>query len=501
MKRIYAAIILFVSLICTSSGYSANIEDAGEYLKKNVIRKRLKNGITLLMLNRGFSPTLAFETAFRVGSADESYRTAGAAHLLEHMLFKGTDRLGTKDYLKEKVLLKEIEAVGETLDRLKTEDPDNSLIPQLEKKLKKLQARERKYIITSPYDKIYTAEGGVGFNASTSRDKTGYYIRLPSSKLELWAKLESERLRNPVLREYYLERSNVLEERLMRYGSSGEGRIFERFLAYSFIAHPYRHPIIGWKSNIPLLSIKDVREFYYRYYIPSRMTITIVGKQDTDHTYGIIRKYFEDIESRPDPGEIPVKEPPMNGEIRFKYYYESNPYLIIGWHKPTFPSKDDYIFDIVSEVLAGGKSSRLYRSLVIEKKMVASVSSWNGSPGARYNNLFIIYAVPKRSYNPEKIEKEIYRELKKLSLNISDHEIKKAVNKLESEIVFGLDSNRGLARLLSYYQTIFGNWEYAADYIKVLKSIGRDDIKKAIGKYLNDRNRIVGILYDSRKKK
>ncbi len=238
-------------LIFIAAGLSAKINDAGTYLKENVKTFKLSNGITLILLNRGYSPTLAFEIAFRVGSVNETYRTAGAAHMLEHMLFKGTDVIGTKDYKKEKVILKKIEAIGETLDKVRILNPDNVRISHLEKELKKLQKEQRKYVVNSPYDMIYTSNGGVGFNASTSKDMTGYYIELPSKKLKLWAKTESERLRKPVLREFYLERNNVIQERLMRYDSKGTGLLFESFIATAFQSHPYRHPIIGWRSNIP----------------------------------------------------------------------------------------------------------------------------------------------------------------------------------------------------------------------------------------------------------
>ncbi len=490
----YIIVLLFPYTVRSEEG------DPGDYFRKNVVHKRLANGISLIMLNRGFSPTLSFEIDFKVGSVDETYRTAGSAHLLEHMLFKGTDRVGTTNFKEEKKILDEIETIGETLDRLKLINPGNLMIPGLEKRLKELQKEQGKYIVNAPYDTLYTARGGVGLNASTSKDKTGYYIELPSKQLEFWAQLESERLRNPVLREFYLERNNVIEERLMRYGSSGEGSLYELFIGKAFNAHPYRHPIIGWESNIPNLSIKDVRDFYRTYYIPSRMTITIVGKQDVNETERIIKKYFEGIEGRPEPSEITIKEPAMNGETRFSYYFESNPYIIIGWHKPTFPSRDDYIFEMISEILAGGKSSVLYKSMILEKKMLSSVKVWNGTPGSRYDNLLIVFAAPRGAAGIEEAEKEIYAGIDKMAREITSNDLNKIINKMESEIVFGLDTNRGITRLLSHYQTLHGNWEYLADYLKVLKSITVEDIQGAVRKYMIHKNRIVGVLHDSRKK-
>jgi len=495
MKRllIAALLLLFLPLV-------GGISDAGDYLKKNVVQKKLKNGITVLLLNRGYAPTLAFEIAFKVGSSDETYRSIGTAHLLEHMLFKGTDKIGTRNYKKEKKIMDKIEALGETIDTLKIRNPRNSELPSLKKKMAQLQKLQRKYIINSAYDRIYTANGARGFNASTSRDKTGYYIQLPSSKLELWAKLESERLRKPVLREYYLERNNVLEERRMRYDSKGDGGLWERFIAVAYTAHPYRHPIIGWRSNIPLLSIKDVREFYYKHYIPSRMTITIVGKQDTKKTLAILEKYFSAIAPRPEPKGVIITEPKAAGERRFEYLFKSKPSMIIGWHKPTMPSKTDYAFDIVSDILGQGKTSRLYKSLLLKKKLVTSIGAWNGYPASRYDNLFVITAQPRSGVSLEKVEKAIYHEINKMIDNLTEAELIKIQNKLESSTVMGLRSNRGIASLLSYYQTILGDWRYGALYLKNIKKIKVEDVKAVMKRYLVKKNRIVGFLKEDSSK-
>ena len=498
-KRLWAAASIITAVVLCFSSAGAEIENAGTYLRKNVVTRTLSNGITLIMLNRGYAPTLAFEISFSVGSSDEEYRTIGTAHLLEHMLFKGTDRLGTTDYEKEKVILDEIEAVGETIDRLRLSSPDNTMIPGLEKRLRLLQEKHRAYVVSSPYDRIYTGNGGVGFNASTSRDKTGYYIELPASKLELWARTESERLRNPVLREFYLERNNVLEERLMRYDSSASGRLFEQFLAAAYSAHPYRHPIIGWKSNIPYLSIKDVRKFYRDHYIPSRMTITIVGKQDTEKTYKTIEQYFGKIRSRPDPPRTAIDEPEQPGEKRIIVNFPANPSMIIGWHKPSYPARADYVFDVIQELLAGGRSSRLYRSLVVEKKLASSVSAWNGAPGARYNNMFVVLASPQSPHSAREVEEAVYSEIESMIRQVSGQELQKVINSMESDLIFSLASSSGLASLLSYYQTVFGDWRYAAEYMEAIKSVTPEEIKKEAEKYLTPKNRVVAILKDSRR--
>jgi len=471
-----------------------------DYLEKNVVEKKLKNGITVLLMNRGFSPTLATNIAFRVGSVDENYDTIGAAHILEHMLFKGTDKLGTKDYKKERVILNRIEAIGETLTRLRLESPGSKEIPVLEKQLKALQKEHSKYSLTAPYSRLYSANGGVGFNASTSRDKTGYYIQLPSNKLELWAKIESAKLKHPVFREYYRERDNIMEERLMNYDSKGMGFLYEKFFAAAFIAHPYRHSTIGWKSNIENMSLKDIRKFFGKFYIPSRMTITVVGKQDVEKTFEIIKKYFGSIEYKPEPGEVKTIEPKQDGERRINVNFRSKPYAIMGWKKPTYPAREDYVFDVMSNMLGEGTGSRLYRSLVLERKLAATVSTWSGGPGARYENLFMIIATPASGITTEKLESAIYEELKKFREGITPGELERVKKINEASFIYMLDNNEEIASGLTYYQTVFKNWKYMATYIENVNSITVDEVKRGYDFFIKKSNRTVGILKDSRSK-
>ncbi len=499
MKKL-AVTIALVFLAFSSDNYSAEVK-SGDFFKGRVVEKRLDNGIVLLIMDRGFSPTLSFHISFRVGSVDESYSTSGAAHILEHMLFKGTETLGTRDFKMEKPVQERIESVGETLDRLRLENPASGEIKKLEAELKNLQQQQSELVVGSPYDMLYTSNGGVMFNASTSKDMTGYYIQMPSDRVELWARTESERLKNPVLREYYSERDNVYEERLMRYESGGEGILHETFYATAYTSHPYRHPTIGWESNIRFMSINDIRKFYNAYYIPSRMTITVIGKQNTEETYRIIKKYFGGLKTRPDPGEVKVFEPEQRGEKRVYVNFKSRPSLMIGWKKPKAPSKHDYAFDIVQTALGGGKSSRLYKSLVLEKKMASAVYAWNGAPGSRYDNMFIVYAAPVGNVTTDALEKEIYSEMKKFREEFGSAELDRVRNIAESSYIFMLDSNDGIASQLSYCQTVFRDWRYIADYLEKIGKVSIDDVKGAYDMYIQENYRTVAILRDSRGEK
>jgi predicted Zn-dependent peptidase len=287
----------------------------------------------------------------------------------------------------------------------------------------------------------------------------------------------------------------------MSYESHGDGSLFEQFIATAFTAHPYRHPVIGWRSNIESFSIKDLRTFYKKNYTASRMTITVVGKQNTDETFKLLGSYFDKLAKGDERQEIHIKEPEQKGERRFDLYFESNPNIIIGWHKPAFPSRTDYIFEIIENILSNGRMSRLYKSLVIEKGLAASVEAWNGFPGARYDNIFIIAAVPKYPVTAEKLEEAVYEEISKINNGLTEEELKKVLNQKESSFIFQMDNNMGIAKMFSYYQTNFGDWRYSVDYLNVLKTISIKEIKETIIKYLTKENRTVGILRDISKTK
>jgi predicted Zn-dependent peptidase len=181
--------------------------------------------------------------------------------------------------------------------------------------------------------------------------------------------------------------------------------------------------------------------------------------------------------------------------LRLKF----SPYLVIGWHKPTFPSKVDFASDVISGLLTDGKTSRLYRSLVLEKKIATSVDSWNGYPGVRYNNLFVIESTPRHPHTVEQLERAIYHEIEEMRNNLRQEEIKRVLNRIEASMVFDLDTNMGIARLLSYYQTIFDDWRYVVRYMDRVRAITVDDIKKTLDKYFVESNRTVGMLIKSEK--
>ena len=485
-RKLYVIFAVFLLVLPGPSFAQTLVEKVQEH--------HLANGATLLMVERHNSPTVAAYITFRVGSVNETSEQRGTAHLLEHMLFKGTKTLGTRDYRAESKLLKEIEDVGSRIDSLKNlPDTDPQTLTELRNRLRDLQKQHRSLVVKDEFARIYSENGGVGYNAFTGKDQTTYLINLPSNKLELWADIESDRLQNAVFREFYTERDVVREERRRSYESNPGGQIYESLLATAFKVHPYRDPIIGWSSDIENLSLKNIREFFHKYYTPVNMVITLVGDIDSRKTIDLVERYF----GRLAPG-VPVppvieKEPKQDGERRVHIDFDAEQRLMIAYHKPTMPSKDDYVFDIILQILTGGRTSRLYQSLVVDKQLVTDVDAFT-APGSRYPNLMILSMSPSRTCTCVDVEQAVYDELDRLKTEpLSAAELNQARKQITTSMLRNLEGNSGLARMLSSYQSL-GDWHYLVNYDKELAGITAEDVLDVAQRYLQADNRTVATL-------
>lgn len=486
MKRMYICILVIFILVPSQLLASTLAEKVREY--------RLDNGATLLMVERHDSPTVAAYISFRVGSVNELSDERGVAHLLEHMLFKGTKTLGTSNFAKEKPLLDKINLIGSRIDSLKNQsDADTQELKKLQEQLSQLQAEHRQYVIKDEFSRIYAENGGVGYNAFTGKDSTTYLINLPANKLELWAAIESDRLQNAVFREFYTERDVVREERRRSYESSPDGMLYETLLATAYKVHPYRDPIIGWESDIENLSPGKIRNFFTQYYTPVNMVITLVGDFDSHSTIKLVNRYFGKLP--PGVAVPPVfdREPAQQGERRVVIDFDAEQQLMIAFHKPTMPQKDDYVFDILMQVLTDGRTSRLYKALVVEQQLVTDVGVFS-APGSRYDNLMVLSMTPRRSSSCAEVEEAVYRELEHLKNEpLSVLEIEKARKQITTSTLRGLKGNSGLARMLSSYQ-VLGDWRYLLDYEEKLNAVTAEDVMAVAKRYLNADNRTVAIL-------
>ncbi len=477
--------------------FTASLNAFAYDLEKKVKKFTLKNGLKVLIVERHLSPTASFYIRYKVGAADEADSHTGTAHLLEHMLFKGTKTIGTTSYSKERRILAERDDAINALDleKIKGDRGDKKKIDRLEEQLRLLQKEAKKYIVENEIDRLYTENGGIELNASTGYDVTTYHVSLPSNKVELWARIEADRMLNPVFREFYSERNVVMEERRQTIESNPDRKLMEQFLAGSFIVHPYRRPVIGWAPDMPFLNIDYMKSFHKTYHAPNNTVIAIVGDVSSPQVMTIIEQYFGNIPYQ----DIPVKnipeEPTQMGERRIEYVSDSNPQLYIGYHKPTLPSFDDYAFDIIDTILSRGRTSRLFKSLVTEKGIATKADTANGLPGARYPNLFAIFATPRQPFTVKNLEEAIYEELERLKNELVDErEIAKAKNQLKADFLRGLKSNSGLASTLSYYEVITGDYRYITNHIQYIEKITARDIMRVANKYLTRENRTVAEL-------
>lgn len=489
-------------------------QEVAEKLKSSIKKVQFENGLKLIMMKRTASPTLALYAKFRVGSADETPEIAGTAHLLEHMLFKGTHNVGTMDWESEKKFYALLKSTGRELDKLRLEERhyQEREIPvpkelterktRMERRLKSVEEQQRKYIVKSEDTFIYEQHGQVGFNAYTTHDVTNYQIKLPANRLEVWAKLESDRLKNPVLRDYYTERAVIMEERRMRVENRGFGMLREKFLSLAFEQSPYGRPVIGYESNIPFLDIYDTEEFFRTHYTPDNMVIAIVGDLDFDKTEAIVKQYFSDLKPAREKRELQrVKERFGVGERRIHFEYPGGSIFMMGFHKPSFPTKEDTVFSLIDTILTQGAESRLYKALVIKEQLCSQVSAWSSDPGERYSNLFNVFAYLNSDASHEKMEAVIWEELEKLKKGeISLEEINKAKSKITADFLRGVDSNASFADGLTYYELLTGNWEDMFLSYDRLNAVTKEDIQKVAIKYFQKNNSIIGFL-DSRGQK
>src|SRR5664280_1593164 len=292
-------------------------QDLASY-EKRVSVKALPNGLTIVLWRRPEAPVFSFFTLVDAGSAQDPRNETGLAHMMEHMAFKGTPDIGTTDYAAEKPALEKVEQTyaAYEAERIKRVGQDPQKLAQSKSAWEQAIKDADKYVVQNQFGEIVESHGGVGVNAFTNYDETGYMYSMPSNMIELWAALESDRLMHPVMREFYKERDVVMEERRMRTDSSPTGRLVEQFLSVAFDGSPYHRPGIGYISDLQHFSATDAANFFTEYYVPSNMVVALVGDLDAKKTFAIVKKYFGRIPSAPKPEEYVTAQTPQNSERR-----------------------------------------------------------------------------------------------------------------------------------------------------------------------------------------
>src|SRR5438105_4074391 len=389
-------------------------------IEKRVTVKKLDNGLTLIVYERPEAPVFSYATVANVGAAQEVAGITGLAHMFEHMAFKGTDRIGTTDAAAESAALQKVEETYAAYDaeRRKPVGRDDAKVASLEKAWKDALDAAQKYVVANEYSKVADQAGAVDMNAFTEADDTVYFYSMPSNRLELWAYLESERFLHPVFREFYKERDVVMEERRMRTDSSPLGRLVEEFLGASFIAHPYHENGIGFPSELDAFSASDASRFFQKYYVAPNMVIAVVGDVKASEAMPIMERYFGRLPKTEKPEDLSTVEPPQKAERMTTLREISQPYFLEGYHRPSYLDPDDAVYDVISDLLSSGRTSRLYRALVRDKKIAREASGFSGFPGVKYPNLFAFYATPARGpagvHTPAELKDAMHVEINRL---------------------------------------------------------------------------------------
>lgn len=475
----------------------------------DVIEHELDNGLRILMVQRPGDPSVAAGWVAQVGSVNERPGITGMAHLFEHMMFKGTKTIGTKDYEADREIMAHKDSLRAVMRREKSNmremqrrglietisDPDawTEQYKELHSELNELIEAQRDIIIKDELSRIYSNAGATGLNAFTSYDLTFYIITVPSNRIELFFWLESDRLYNPVFREFYAERDVVREERRLRIESTPTGKFEETFESMFFTSHPYSWPIIGWPSDVEHITREQANEFYDLYYGANNLTFVFVGDLDPDNIIRLSEKYLSRLPSSPGPiPEVITEEITPVAEKRMTAYAETNPTVRIRYHTVPHNHRDSFALDVLAGILSG-RTGRLYRDLVLDKDMATEVGAFQN--GMKYAGYFQINGIAKGDYAPEDVEQEIYKHINQLrNESVSDRELQRVKNQNIANSYRRLGSNFFLMIQLGIYESM-DSWEYLNIQPERIQEVTEEDIKRVVNTYFDDEIRTVAIYY------
>ncbi|KRT75443.1 MAG: Zn-dependent protease [Candidatus Rokubacteria bacterium CSP1-6] len=433
--KAFIRFVLVAVLVVVFAGASAPGAD-------EVLEATLDNGLRVLLLEDHRSPVVSFQVWYRVGSRNERPGATGLAHLLEHMMFKGTPTYGPRMF--------------------------STLVEQ---------------------------NGGQD-NAFTSQDHTSYFVNVSADKLDLIVALESDRMRNLLLdpKDFESERQVVMEERRTRTEDDPEGFLGEELSAIAFVAHPYRSPIVGWMEDLRGLTVEELRAFYRTYYVPNNALVAAAGDFKAPELLEKIRRAFGPIPRAADPPPLTVAEPRQNGERRVTVKKEAQlPLVFIGYPVPNFRSPDALALELLSTILSEGRSSRLYRRLVYEQQIALNAGG-DYSYFSTDPNLFWFFATALPGQTPEALERALMKEVERLKTEpVSATELERAKNQIEASFVFRQDSVYSRASLLARFE-LLGGWRLRDGFVPAIRAVTAADLQRVARAYFPDERRNVGVL-------
>ena len=337
--------------------------------------------------------------------------------------------------------------------------------------------------------------GGVGLNANTSVEATRYFYSFPANKLELWMSLESERFLEPVFREFYKEKDVILEERRLRVDNSPIGTMVEALLDKAYTVHPYKRPTIGYDRDIRNLTRLDVQKFFDAYYVPSNITIALVGDVNPKQVKQLAQTYFGRFKAKPSPPKLKAVEPNQTEVKEVELKLPSQPWYLEAYHRPALTHPDSVIYDVIGSLLSDGRTSRLYKSLVEKQQVALNAQGFSGFPGNKYPNLMLFYALTAPNRTVDELATGLRTEIEKLKTEpVSTTELERVKTQARAGVLRSLDSNSGMAQLLLEYEVKTGSWRNLFKELERLRGITAADVQRVANTTFKPENRTIGRL-------
>jgi predicted Zn-dependent peptidase len=446
-----------------------------------------------IVLERHQAPVVSFLTYADVGGANEPVGKTGVAHFLEHLAFKGTQQIGTRDYKAEKPLLDRLDELAEQIQTASS--APKAEVDRLQAEFEKVEAEAAKYVKQNELGQIVEQAGGVGLNANTSSEATRYFYSFPSNKLELWMSLESERFLEPVFREFYKEKDVILEERRLRVDNSPIGQMIEALLDTAYQVHPYKRPVIGYEKDIRNLTREDVQQFFDTYYVPSNLTVAIVGDVTPNKVKQLAQVYFGRYKAKPAAAKLEVVEPPQRSTREVALRLPSQPWYLEGYHSPGINHPDHVVYEIIGRLLSDGRTSRLYKSLVETQQVALSAQGFSGFPGDKYPNLMLFYALTAPGHSVDEVASLLRKEIERLKTElVSVQELERVKTQVRAGLLRSLKSNMGMAQLLLEYEVKTGSWRNLFEELEAIAAVTPADIQRVAQVTFAAENRTVGRL-------
>jgi predicted Zn-dependent peptidase len=462
-----ASHLLRFLLAASAPAGAAQAQDAPVPDDLPVVEHRLDNGMTFLVLPRPGAPTVAIVVQYAVGGVNA-----------EAVLFERMDALH--------------DSALAALARSPV--PDTALARRFESRIRELEDSARVFVRSNELDRILTRNGARNLNATTDNESTTYFIELPSNRTRLWFTLEADRMRNPVFREFYTERDVVTEERRMRVDDDPGGLLYEAHLAAAFQMHPYGVPVVGYMSDLTSLGRKDVESYYRRYYGPNNAVVAIVGDVRPDTIRAWADAYFAGVPRGETPPPVLAVEPEQRGERRIRVLFDAEPQLRIGWHTGSVFDDDAPALAMLSYLLTGGRTGRLYRRLVLGDRLATFVGA-STVPGSRYPRLFTVQAAPRAPHTVKEVEAAIYEEIDRLARTPPEaRELERVRRQLEASDVRRLTSNLGLAFQLAGSASLLGDWRATFALSRRMRDVTPLDVQRVARTYFHAWNRTVAVL-------